>query len=435
MSAIPAPNLQPSSQRSALLHTQGLRLAVAMILLVAGWRYAMQFAAFSNGVEADLYPSWYAAKQVFVEHRNPYSQKAALAIQRGIYGRTVPQGGTPMRDEQRFVYPLFGIFAMAPLAWLSFAAAQKLVFWIFIILAVAGTCLWARAMQVRCTPVMLALVMATFPITSGIVVRQPSVLYLFFLAFAAWAAKKDRFILAGAAAAFATAKPQLAVVVLVPLLFWTIADWPRRRRIVYSFAVTLALLLGAAFLLQPHWFAEWLSTVAAYRAYTDTKAVLGLTAPVFAVSGVILLWRERRELDFTIALSAAAACLVVPLQTYDLAVLLPAALWIWRERKELLQRRFSRTAYQLAAFMFSASMASLVLVSVLPAGPLLFSLPWRMFTGVGVLAPVLLLLHRYVARSSQPFRGAEQAAKPAGEDTRDHECTGARIGTVHGGAA
>lgn len=383
------------------------KLVVVAVLLVAGWRYALQVEHFSRGVEADLYPSWHAARLVFIEHRSPYSEEAALAIQRGIYGRTVAEGGTPMRDEQRFAYPLFALFPIAPLALVSFATAQKAAFGVCVALVLATTWLWLKVMGVRGTPAIYALTLTAFPVALGIILRQPTVLYLFLLALAAYAAKQERHVLAGIAMGFAAAKPQLALAVMIPLCFWMMADWQRRKRVAVAFTVTLALLASAASVLQPGWLGEWLYTLAAYRTYANSTSPLGVAGVVVAVVLVLLLWRVRVDLDFALAVSAAGVYCLIPFQTYNEALLAPAMFWIWRERKAICAQRFARVAYRLAVVMFSAAMASLVLVWILPRSPVLFELPWRMFIALGALPLPLLVVHR--------FAFSWRAAAPLGE--------------------
>jgi hypothetical protein len=374
---------------------QMAQFAVAAVVLIAGWRYARQVEYFCRGVEADLYPSWYAAQQVFIEHRSPYSEDAARAIQRGIYGRTVEEGGTPMRDEQRFAYPLFALFAMAPLALVSFASAQTVAFWLCVALSLATTWLWSKVMGVRCNFAVCALALAAFPVALGIVLRQPTVLYLFLLALAAYAAKSERYILAGTALGIAAAKPQLALAVMLPLCCWMISDWPHRKRIALAFTATLALLIAAATALQPAWLGEWLHTLAAYRTYANSGSPLGYAAGVVVVLLLVFLWRKRHDLDFALALATAGVYCLIPFQSYNEALLLPAMLWIWRERKVLAVQRFARLAYWLTVFMFSASMVSMLLVWVLPASPVLFELPWRLFIALGALPLPLLVIHRF----------------------------------------
>lgn len=430
---VAAPSILSLAVEGCKMKSPAVNSTLALVLLVVGWHYALEFERFSRGVEADLYPSWYAAQQVFIEHRSPYSDEAARAIQRGIYGRTVAEGRTPMRDEQRFVYPLFGLFVMAPLALLSFAAAQNAAFWVFIVLTLAGTLFWTRVMGLRCTPALVAAVLAAFPITSGIVVRQPTVVYLFLLALAAWAAKSGRYGLAGLAAAFAMAKPQLAIAVLIPMLFWAITEWPHRRRIIYAFVLGVTLLAGSAFLLQPGWFPEWLSTVRAYETYANSTSPLGPAAALVAAAGVLLLWRERRELDFALALSAAGVYCLIPFQAYNEALLLPSALWIWRERKQLLERRFSRIAYQFAALLFLAAMAAMLLVLILPPQPALFTTPWRLFIVLGVLPAAVLVLHRYVSCQIEAFR-RNQPPNSTQRGGSGHDCSATPAGVADGRA-
>jgi glycosyl transferase family 87 len=408
-----APRIQ---NRRSLVTWPKAQLALSLVLLAAGWYYTLvilpaglraeagphdeQPVATVNCCGRDLYPSWYAARQVWVEHKSPYTEEATRAIQTAIYGK--PITGTAIRVQQRFAYPLFAIIPMYPLAWLSFATAQKVVFAISVSLVIVTTLLWARTMDVRCTPAVCILVLATYPVIMGIALLQPTVIFLFFLALAACFAKSNRCMLAGVAAAVAVARPQLAIAVLVPLFFWTLADWRGRKRVVLGFTLTLAAQLGVVAFLQPAWLPQWLNAVQAYRSYAPTTLVLPSVPGVAVGMGVLLvlvLWRVRHDLELALALAAAGYQFMAPFQIYNEAILLPAALWLWKRRQVLAETMLSRMPYRLVSLVFSCAMIMTALACVLHS---LYQLPVLLFILLGFTP--LLAVGIYIGQHFVPER-------------------------------
>src|SRR5271167_3418832 len=108
-----------------------IRIWLLLSLLVSGisWLYASRIhgpwmdhmGLVHDGVKAqmgDLYPRWVGTRELLLRGRNPYSPEVSHEIQMGYYGHTVMQNYLETNhnivDEQRFVYPVYVVFLMAP---------------------------------------------------------------------------------------------------------------------------------------------------------------------------------------------------------------------------------------------------------------------------------------------------------------------------------
>src|SRR4029077_330737 len=92
-----------------------------------------------NGVtqRGDLYPRWLGTRELLLRRANPYGPEVSREIQIAFYGHPVAQDnlepGHKVVDEQRFVYPLYVVFLMAPTVYSDFADVQR---WAPLVLAI-----------------------------------------------------------------------------------------------------------------------------------------------------------------------------------------------------------------------------------------------------------------------------------------------------------
>ena len=120
------------------------RLAFALLLAGSMWFYVQhvliphqQSEAALYGIPrgnlSDLYPRWLGARELLLHHRNPYSAEVTREIQAGYYGRPLdPALPHDPKDEQRFAYPAYVVFLLAPTITLPFAVAQKAFLWLLV---------------------------------------------------------------------------------------------------------------------------------------------------------------------------------------------------------------------------------------------------------------------------------------------------------------
>jgi hypothetical protein len=328
-------------------------------------------------VLTDLYPSWYAAHELLIHHRDPYGTEINRELQIAYYGKELdPSRPEERRDQQRFVYPLYFVFLIAPLAWVPFHIAQ-IVFWAVLAAAAAlNIALWLSFLRMRPSPLplaaLLALVLTSIPVIQSLSILQPFLVPACFLAGAAAAVTSRRLFLAGALLAVATVKPQICLLPLAWFALWVFSDWKRRRSLFFGFAVTLAALLLASEWLLSGWLMRYPGVLRAYAQYTGATSFLGtlLPSPWHWIVTIIVLatvadfcWRVRRQPadspNFAIALSLVLTLTVaiVPavVQPFNHVLLLPAVLLAIRHWRELRQKsavtRAAASVFCLCAFL------------------------------------------------------------------------------------
>jgi hypothetical protein len=301
----------------------------------------------------DLYPTWYAVQSV-THGRDPYSAQATREIQQGMLGDLA---AIPQKNEQRFAYPLFAVLPAMPLGLVNFRLAQQLCLWGAIVLAAVTAWLWAQWVGCKFNIVLCAAVLAAPPVTLGIRLRQPTLLYLFLLALIAYLFKREKYWLAGVMGALASAKPQLAIFLLGPLAILTLVEWKKRKGFIIGYTIALLTLVGSAFALQPGWFDQWLGTLKAYSNY-------------------------GRVWEF-----------------YNVALLVPVYLWLWLNRNSILGRGMPVQLLFLAPTALIGAAYCSVLLSCLFRQ--LVPLPFFFFNRAGLLLLIEIPIIGYLMRSSR----------------------------------
>ena len=314
-------------------------LSLGAVLAVANhWLYPS-----ANG--NDLYPRWYGT-YVLLHGGDPYSLQTTQESERYHYGHVL--SGDEIRahrDQERFAYPLYVAFLLAPLTALDFATARHVVW----LLLVGGTFLslfvWAEAMNWRPPRVVIAL-LATLIVFSpicrrGLNLAQLALLVAFLLACAAWCAINGYLFSAGALLALVTIKPQMSLLPILWFLLWAITRWRERARLVAGFAFVFGLLMALSLAIMPSWPREFLRGLSAYSGYTGAPsaldAILGnRLSPFFAwpLLGLLIMtmWWNRRTAVTTInfallvTFSLAATAWIMPamFDPFNQVLMLPA---------------------------------------------------------------------------------------------------------------
>jgi hypothetical protein len=344
-----------------------------------------------RGILSDLYPRWVGTRELLLHHRDPYSPEVTREIQLGYYGRALdPNRPEDPKDEQRFVYPVYIVFLLAPTATVPFAAVRMTFIWLLGILTALSVFLWLRVLRwqpSRSTlAILLLLTLSSLAAVQGIKLQQLSLLVGSLIAAAAALIAGGQLFLAGVCLAIATIKPQLVLLPAVWLLLWTLSNWRERQRLFWGFALTLAtLVIGGEYLL-PGWIAKFASALTAYEHYTRGGSLLDVLATrtggmllttLSLVGTVVVCWRRRRApadsgaFSLAWALVLTVTVMVVPMTApYNQVLLLPAVFLIARSWSDLWQSsRLSRAFCALAVVMvcwpwlasFSLMLASVVL--------------------------------------------------------------------------
>ena len=128
----------------------------------------------------DLYSPWVGARDLLLYARNPYSAAVSHEIQMAFYGHVVTQApevsAQDAVDEQRFAYPVYVVFLMAPTVNLTFVEVESWAPVVLALLTVIGVLLWFDTVRwLPSWPTLAALVLfvlSTPPIVQGLRLRQ-----------------------------------------------------------------------------------------------------------------------------------------------------------------------------------------------------------------------------------------------------------------------
>ncbi len=322
------------------------------------WNYVAHiWSAGQSAHFSDLYAQWWAAHEIFLHGRNPYTPAVAHEIQSVIYGAPIassPAGGS---DDMAggFAYPLYVVFLMAPTVWLPFSVVQHLFAGLFLGLTLASLWLWLYCLRWRLSRIELIFValltVGSFPVLQGIALQNLSLLAAFLIAASLASVMAERYALAGALLAAATIKPQFTILLIPWFAFWTISNWRQRQRLAWSFLGGVALLLLSSEMLLPGWIRYFLSIIQAYKHYTYGHSLMDVwftprigpfVSAALALGVLLLCWRHRNcpatSPRFLLApsLALSATLVVIPtLEPHAQLLLLPGFLWLLGYRRAI----------------------------------------------------------------------------------------------------
>ena len=365
----------------------------------------------------DLYPRWVGARELLLNGRNPYGPEVSHEIQIGFYGHPVtPEEAAQHVDEQRFAYPLYVVFLMAPTIHADFATVQ---FWAPYVLALfAGlTVLLSLGLLEWHLPWTTTAALVLFTLSSPQVIQgmrhqQLALVAACLLTSGAWCVHKGYLATAGVLLAFSTIKPQMALLPLLWFVLWVVGEWRARWRVLAGFGVTMTSLIGAAELLLPGWLGYFFAGMTAYRKYFPTTSLLRLLlgdtagivlSAVIVVCLLIFGWRSRkvagdsRLFSFVVAAFLMATVLTFPLFTpFNQALLILPALLVLREWATL--PRLSRRTF-IAAFSWPWIASLVLLLWRPPLNPAsrIPLLPALVASFVPLLLPLLLFTRGEIA--------------------------------------
>lgn len=386
-----------------------------------------------RGNLSDLYPRWLGARELLLHKRDPYSSEITREIQIGYYGRPLDSAKPhDPEDQQRFAYPLYVVFLLAPIITLPFSTVQTGFHWFLII--VSGGTLLAWFIALRWRPSLLTIVIAeiiifgSFPVVQGVTLRQLSVLVAGFLALGFLAVVQRRFVLAGGVLAIATIKPQLVIPFVLWLALWTVSRWHKRKNLALSFMIGMALLFASAEWLLPGWIVKFYYAILAYWQYTHamtpSDVLFGPMAGklfnilLILVAGAVC-WKMRSkeetsiEFSFASCFALAATVAVMPIfAPYNQVLLFPGFLFLVQHRDGLSPNRLWQKVLLCAAILlivwqWIACLALTLIYAFVPKN--IVEGMWRVPFYVSVPLPIIVMCLLYVCAASKSAKTLETA--------------------------
>ena len=136
-----------------LLKTRASLLVVAICIAYSMLFFVDRVWALGKSLHSsDLYPRWYGTRELLLWGRDPYGSAISHEIQLWRYGHSLSteHGRSQLNDENRFAYPLYIIFVLAPFVRLSFPETYQLLRVVLPLVSVATKLFWVRAIRWKC---------------------------------------------------------------------------------------------------------------------------------------------------------------------------------------------------------------------------------------------------------------------------------------------
>lgn len=308
----------------------------------------------------DFYPLWLTTRQWRLEHRDPYGVESTREIQTGLFGRPLDASipTDPPTDYRQFTYPAFTDLLVWPATLLGFPQLRLLLAVLLPLVTAMAVRFWLQAIGWEvslpwfCVAVVLTL--STYQVLEALFAEQPGLLVALFLAGAALALRRNRFLLAGVLTGLTLIKPQVTILATLYLLFWSFSD-RRRARFWIGFFVTIFCLMAASLAVWPHWIGPWISILLGYHRYAMPPLIGVLLGPqlhallggyviaTVLIASAAFAWRQRKadadSTDFWWTLSLLLGVTTVALlpgqAIYDHVILIPGILLLFRDRNTL----------------------------------------------------------------------------------------------------
>lgn len=393
--------------------------------------YQVSDAAAHNrprGTLSDLYPRWIGARDLLLHRQDPYGSDVTREIQLGYYGKVLdPARAEDPKDEQRFAYPVYVTFLLAPTVTSPFALVRSGFSWLLLILTALSVPLWLRFTRWNVSKVsaltLTLLAISTYAAVQGVKLQQLSLLAGALIAISAALLAGGHLILAGLCLAVASIKPQLIVLPVAWLSLWSISQWRERKSFLISFSATMILLVVAGEFLLPGWIGKFLDGLRAYARYTGAVSLLDMLAgrtggtvlnALMVVGTLVVCWRARKAgaqsqiFVVTTALVLLVTVLVVPMiAPYNQVLLLPAILLVLRSWNDFARDRgIGRIVLILAAVVVLWQWAAAIVLTVtslmLPATAVQKAWAIPLWTSIAVplvILPLMVVRVRQVMRA------------------------------------
>jgi len=259
----------------------------------------------------DFLVHWVGTRSFLIDELSPYSDQTALRIQTLAYGRPALAG----EHQLRVAYPLYSVILFFPFAlfsdftvaravWMTTLEVGLLLLAIFTI-QLAG---WKPNLFMLVIFILFSLLWynAVRPVINGNAV----VLVALGIVAAMLAIRNESDELAGILLALTTIKPQVVLVFLIFIVFWS--TYNRRWRLIAWLIGTTLILAAIAWFLIPDWILQNIREIIRYPGYNPPgtpgaalatwfpamgqRLGLGLTAIIMVV--LAFEWIVGRAADF-----------------------------------------------------------------------------------------------------------------------------------------
>jgi hypothetical protein len=242
-------------------------ISLAVVLVVLG---LLTWANFSYATTSpggnDFLVHWVGTRSFLVDGLSPYSDATALRIQTAAYG----QAAQPGQHELRVAYPFYSIILFFPFALFQDPTLARALWMTTLetaLILMAIMCI--RLVEWRPNLVSLVFYLlfammwyhAVRPLINGNAV----ILVALGLVGGMLAVRSRLDELAGVLFAFTTIKPQVVVVFILFVIFWSLAN--RRWRLLAWLFGTMVVLVSAGAFLLPDWILQNLREIARYPGY------------------------------------------------------------------------------------------------------------------------------------------------------------------------
>jgi hypothetical protein len=372
----------------------------------------------------DLYSPWMGTRELLLRQRNPYGPEVSHEIQMGFYGHAINQTyqpGASVINEQRFAYPIYAVFLLAPTVYSNFADVRRWAWLALVLLTATSVLLCLDLLGLRLpwetTTALVLFTLSSPQVVQGLRFEQLALVVAFLLIAGCWCVSRHYLVTASALLAFSTIKPQMALLPLCWFAIWVVGDWHNRWRLAAGFVTAMICLFVAGELLLPGWLGYFLAGLAAYRKYAPPTSLLRVTlgdivgevvASAIVLGLLVRAWRNRknaadsRQFTTIFAMFLVGTILVLPLLTpFNQAMLILPALLLLQDWSTL--PRLSRLVFiAIVSWPWVASSALLILRPRLDSPSQLPLLPSFLVLFFPVFLPLLLITRRRAATSQFP---------------------------------
>jgi len=329
-------------------------IALLFVVIFSLFTFGSYQFSRTNPGGSDFLVHWVGTRELVLNGASPYSDEVALKIQTAAYGRPARSN----EHELRVAYPLYSIILFLPFSLIAdfiFARAIWMTVLEFGLFALVFVLLRVTNWKPKRMTLIFLLLFVVFwyhgmrPLINGNAV----IIVTLLLSAGLLALRNGEQELAGVLFAFSTIKPQVVVIPLAFLFFWSL--YRKKYRLIGWMIGTVALLTAAASLIIPDWIIQNLREVLRYPLYNPPGTLqdclkvwfpgaggrLGLAVTVGLSLLLLVEWWHNRKGDFQAFLwlfSLTLVCSVwIGIQTDpgNFIVLLPAMFFIfsfWEDR-------------------------------------------------------------------------------------------------------